>query len=191
MFAKKTLCMLSAGTMLAAAAPAFADRGDDYRWRGRAVAERPVFVERQAVQGPSRAGGVYDQLTFENGWWGRTVPGTSESQEYFQPLYRASGADSRPVYAEQPVSYRGHRQPVYAPAPVYSEPAYYPAAPVYSEPAYYPEPVYRQDHTAIGAIGGAILGAIIGNQVGHGNGKGAALGAGAGAVIGGILGSAH
>ena len=58
MFAKKTLCMLSAGTMLAAAAPAFADRGDDYRWRGRAVAERPVFVERQAVQGASQGRGA-------------------------------------------------------------------------------------------------------------------------------------
>ena len=158
MFAKKTLCMLSAGTMLAAAAPAFADRGDDYRWRGRAGVERPVVGERQVVQERRRV-----------------------------------------VVREQPVHYRGHRQPVYsepayypapvyAPEPVYSEPAYYPASPVYSEPAYYPEPVYRQDNTAIGAIGGAILGAIIGNQLGHGNGRGAVLGAGAGAIIGGMIG---
>jgi hypothetical protein len=170
MSARKMICTLSAGAMLAAAVPVFADNveGGPHSPRARREAQeeaqaarvqgsRPVFVGQNRVV-------INDQ---------RAVSRRQREYRGGQPAYAG-----QPAYRSQPV-YQAH--PGYRGQPVYVEPAYYSygAAPVYAE---------RRDNTAIGAIGGAILGAIIGNHVGRGDGGSTALGAGAGAVLGGILG---
>ena len=107
MFAKRTVLTLSAGALIAAAVPAFADH-DGWRHRQGAyerVEQYPPAVEYRVVRD-------------------RTV--VAEHPVYREPVYAPQGRGyGRPDYRyEQPVYRRGHpvySEPVYAPAPVYAE----------------------------------------------------------------------
>lgn len=170
MSARKSVCMLSAGALLAIAAPAFAERdGPGHRHYHRnddrdfalerrhrvreAVVRRPAVVERRVV--------------------------------VERPVYvERRVVVERPVYVERPVVVE---RPVYVERPV-AAPQY---PPYYGEPAYnesyYGSPPAQSGPNPVGAIGGAVIGAAIGSQVGHGDGRVAATAIGA--VVGGIIGS--
>src|SRR5687768_18532479 len=110
MFAKKTVCTLSAGALLATALPVFADssrwdrdeRGNRFRAHERVVVEhRPAVVERRVVE---RRTVVVHQ---EPRYYGRR-------HGYVNPTYAPAPA---PYYTGAPAPY-------YAQEPYYAEPAY-------------------------------------------------------------------
>ena len=92
MFAKKTQVTLSAGALLAAAAPAFADHDN---WRHGHRVQQRVVVEQHPVVVRERTV-VVERPVYRAPAYG-----------YGQPVY----GYGQPVYSE----------PVYAPAPVYAE----------------------------------------------------------------------
>jgi hypothetical protein len=84
MFAKKALLTLSAGTLLAAALPAFADHDG---WRHRHRAEQRVVVERPVYRGP-----VYVP---------QRVYAPRPAYGYGRPVYSEPLYAPAPVYAER------------------------------------------------------------------------------------------
>lgn len=145
MNAKKTLCMLSAGAMLVAAAPVFADppywaRAHGYRDRDD---DRPVFVERHY---------------------------RPEMREYVveRPVYV-----ERRVYVERPVYYSAPPA-YYAPAPVYAAPPAYgydaPRGNVLSTlgGAIVGAAIGNQIGGGNGRTGATAVGAVVGGMIGSG-----------------------
>ena len=100
MFAKKTICTLSAGALLATAVPALADH-DRYRGHRHQAHER-VVVEKRTV--------VVHQ---EPRYYGRA--------RYAEPVYAPAPYYAQPAYAPAPYY---AQQPHYAQQPYYAEPAY-------------------------------------------------------------------
>jgi len=145
MFARKSIYALTAGTLLAASVPAFADHGHwdrDYEYgHGRAPAieyrypSRPVVVERRV-----------------------------ERRVVERPVYVG-----RPVYVERPAPVY---PPVYGPAPVYHPPVYGPArgpnvlgtaAGAIVGAAIGSQVGYGHERAATTAVG-AVIGGAIGSQ---------------------------
>lgn len=160
----KSLRVLSASVMIAAAFPALAERDRFVRndvGRDRQVHSNPATryapapAHRRHVV---RSVEVRRSVVVERRIVHRVVP-------------------SRPVYVQRPV-YVARRPVVYQRAPVYSNHYYrqYPAT------AY-----YGNHHSELGTLGGAIVGAVIGSQIAYPADR--AAGAIAGAVIGGVIGN--
>jgi hypothetical protein len=161
----KSLRILSASVMIAAALPALAERDRFVR--------NDVGRDRQVHSNPAT----------------RYAPAPA----YRQHVVRRPVERRRTVVVERRIVHRVvPSRPVYIQRPVYvaRRPVVYQRAPVYSNHYYrqYPATAYYGNHRSeLGTLGGAIVGAVIGSQVA--NPAHRATGTIAGAVIGGVIGN--
>lgn len=160
MSARNTITILSAGVLLALAAPVMADPPHWAPAHGYRAKHQNVVVHRH-VQPVVTRRVVVDHY--------RPVERRVVVHRYYQPPV------ARTVVVHRPAPFYAAPAPVYVaqPAPVYvAQPA---PAPFYDGP------------NVLGTLGGAAIGAAIGSQIGHGNTNTAAIAIGA--VVGGAIGS--
>ena len=152
MFAKKTICTLSAGALLATALPALAAPPYWAEAHGHRASER-VVVERERTV----------VVRHEPRYYGRPryVEPVYAPAPVPVPVYAPAPAYAEPVYG-QPV----YAEPVYAPAPVYTRREVNPAGAIggVAIGAVIGSQVAHGPNRTAGAAVGAILGGIIGSN---------------------------